>query len=79
MSTLSHTFLPASSRAAAASSAKAPARQGFWARVFKALIAARERDVRLALERRGVRLPTELEAAGWKVSARGEDSLPFGS
>jgi hypothetical protein len=77
MSTLSHTYVPANSGRMARPSTKTPAKHGFWSRLFKAVIDARERDVRLALQRRGVRLPTELEQAGWNVSPRNEDSLPF--
>ena len=51
--------------------------QGFLARLYAGLIAARHRQAALELQRHGWLLPSELEQAGWKLSARNEDSLPF--
>jgi len=38
---------------------------------------ARQRQAFHELQRHGLRLPRELEEAGFKISARNEDSLPF--
>lgn len=56
-----------------------PARrhQGLFARFMARLIAARQRQAMEEIRRRGILLPHELEAAGWKITERSEDSLPF--
>jgi hypothetical protein len=41
------------------------------------LIASRQRQAMIELQRHGLRLPSELEQAGGKLSERNEDSLPF--
>lgn len=55
----------------------APKRRGFWSRLYFRLIAARERAALEELRRHSLRLPVELEQAGWKINERSEDSLPF--
>ena len=52
-------------------------RPGFWRRLFDRLIESRLRHAQDELKRHSHLLPRELDAAGWKVSARSEDSLPF--
>ena len=59
---------------AAAAVAKRP---GLLARLFARIIEARERQAMDLIRRHGIRLPHELEAAGWKINERSEDSLPF--
>ena len=41
------------------------------------LIEARQRQIMNEIRRHAVLLPHELEQAGWKVTERSEDSLPF--
>jgi hypothetical protein len=48
-------------------------RKGLFAR----FIEARQKAAIQELARHGLRLPRELEEAGFKISARNEDSLPF--
>jgi hypothetical protein len=45
--------------------------------LFARLMEARQRQAFHELQRHGLRLPRELEEAGFKISARNEDSLPF--
>jgi hypothetical protein len=45
--------------------------------LFARLMAARQKQADAELRRHGLRLPRELEEAGFKISARNEDSLPF--
>jgi len=52
-------------------------RKGFWARVYDRLIEARTRHAMRELELYRHLMPRELEDAGWKVTERSEDSLPF--
>jgi hypothetical protein len=59
------------------SHSKAEKDQGFFARLFARIIEARQRQAMLELRRHGLRLPSELEAAGRKIGERNEDSLPF--
>jgi hypothetical protein len=60
-----------------AAAAPAATRKGFWARIFDRIVEARERQALALIQRHGVKLPQELEEAGWKVNERSEDSLPF--
>ncbi len=53
------------------------ARKGFWARIYDRLIEARTRHAMRELELYRHLMPRELEDAGWKVTERSEDSLPF--
>jgi hypothetical protein len=62
---------------AARAAGKPRKQRGFFARLYAGLIKARHRQAALELQRHGWLLPTELEQAGWKVSERNEDSLPF--
>ena len=57
--------------------ARAPRRKGWFARVLARMIEARQRQAMNEIQRYGIVLPRELEQAGWKVSERSEDSLPF--
>jgi len=55
------------------STAPAAKRPGLFAR----FMAARQLEAEAELRRHGLRLPRELEDAGFKIGARNEDSLPF--
>jgi hypothetical protein len=52
-------------------------RPGLFARLMARLIEARERQAMNEIRRHAVLLPHELEQAGWKVTEKSEDSLPF--
>jgi len=54
-----------------------PKRKGFWRSLLDAMIESRMRHAELEIARHLHLLPRELEKAGWKVSERSEDSLPF--
>jgi hypothetical protein len=45
--------------------------------LFARLMEARQRQAMMELSRHGLRLPRELEEAGFKIGERNEDSLPF--
>jgi hypothetical protein len=82
MSTLTSTasYPPAATNVAARISEKAPAKSpnpGRLARLFGRLVESRRQQAMIELQRHGLRLPRELEEAGWKISERNEDSLPF--
>jgi len=62
--------------AAHAAATKAP-RKGFWARMFDRIVEARTKQAMREIELYRHLVPRELEQAGWKVSDRSEDSLPF--
>ena len=53
------------------------ARKGFWTRIYDRLVEARTRHAMRELELYRHLMPRELEDAGWKVTERSEDSLPF--
>lgn len=74
MSTLTSTFVPSAYGKIGSSPVR---KQGMLARLFARFIESRQRQAMLELQRHGLRLPTELEAAGWKITERNEDSLPF--
>jgi len=60
------------------STSAAPKRQQGWLSAFyRRLIEARTRSAEAELRRHGLRLPDELEQAGWRINERSEDSLPF--
>jgi len=52
-------------------------RQSRWLRLYHRLIEARQKAAMAELHRHALRLPEELEQAGWKLNERSEDSLPF--
>ena len=52
-------------------------RPGLFGRLMARLMEARRRQAMLELRRHGLYLPSEMEAAGWKINERNEDSLPF--
>ena len=52
-------------------------RPGLLTRLYVGFMDARRRQAFAELKRHGVMLPSELEQAGWKLSERSEDSLPF--
>jgi hypothetical protein len=52
-------------------------RPGLFGRLMARLMEARRRQAMLELRRHGLYLPSEMEAAGQKISERNEDSLPF--
>ena len=54
-----------------------PKRPGRWVRLYYRFIAARQKAAMEELRRHALRLPEELEQAGWKLNERNEDSLPF--
>ena len=76
MSTITY---DASSAAQAGAPAAAPARKGLglFARLMGRFMESRQRQAMAELRRHGLRLPRELEEAGWKINERNEDSLPF--
>lgn len=55
----------------------APRKPGLFVRLVKRLIESRQRQVERELRRHRLHLPSELEAAGWRINERNEDSLPF--
>jgi len=63
--------------AAPKSAARSTKRPGLFGRLMAHLMEARRRQAVLELRRHGLYLPSDLEAAGMKISARNEDSLPF--
>lgn len=73
MSTLTYDLSPVTK----AETTAAPKSPGRWARLYARLIEARQRSAMEELRRHHLRLPTELEQAGWKINERSEDSLPF--
>lgn len=64
-------------RKAATAVVASPKRPGLFARFYARLIAARERSALIELRRHAHLLPGELEQAGWRLTERNEDSLPF--
>ena len=56
--------------------AKAP-RKGFWARMFDRIVEARTKQAEREIELYRHLVPRELVQAGWRISDRSEDSLPF--
>jgi hypothetical protein len=54
-----------------------PKRPSRWVRLYYRFIAARQKAAMEELRRHALRLPAELEQAGWKLNERNEDSLPF--
>ncbi len=52
-------------------------RPGFFARLLAAAIESRMRKADEEIKRHTHMLPRELEQAGWKLTERSEDSLPF--
>jgi hypothetical protein len=72
MSTITYDRMPG--ECGAARTATRPGkRKGLFAR----LVEARERQAMNEIRRHAVLLPHELEEAGWKITERSEDSLPF--
>lgn len=57
--------------------AATPKRPGRWVRLYARIIEAPRRTAMEELRRHGLKLPQELEEAGWKINERSEDSLPF--
>ena len=76
MSTITY---DASSAAQAGMPACAPVRKGLglFARLMARFMESRQRQAMEELRRHGLRLPRELEEAGWRINERNEDSLPF--
>lgn len=76
MSTITY---DAATPAQAETPAAAPAlkRPGLFARIMARMIEARQRQAMDEIRRYGLKLPSELERAGWKINERSEDSLPF--
>jgi hypothetical protein len=62
-----------------ATTGKQPAAKhpGFWARFFDRLIEARQQAAMREIRRHRFLFPREFDNAGWKLSERSEDSLPF--
>jgi len=77
MSIATYTTASAVRPGIAAKTAPARKRPGVFSRFFASLIANRQRQAVEELKRHGVKLPNELEQAGWKINERSEDSLPF--
>jgi len=76
MSTITYDNAP-TARAAAPTGKPAVKREGRFARIAARVIAARQKQAIDEIRRYGIELPSELKQAGWKVSERSEDSLPF--
>ena len=76
MSIVTYDRMPAECGATPAA-ARPGKRPGLFARLFNRLIEARQRQVMNEIRRHTVLLPHELEQAGWKITERSEDSLPF--
>jgi hypothetical protein len=74
MSITTYERMPAGSGTAPVA-ARPSRRPGLFARLMNRLIEARQRQA--AIELRRHLLPHELEQAGWQVTERSEDSLPF--
>ncbi len=63
---------------AAPAAGPAPQVKGFWSRMFDRMVEARTRQTNEIISRHRHLLPRELEeAAGWRITERSEDSLPF--
>jgi hypothetical protein len=54
-----------------------PGEKGLFRRLYDRMIEARMRQANDVLRQHSHLIPHELEQAGWKISARSEDSLPF--
>ena len=76
MSTITYGFAPTESVETPAAAPLA-GHKGPFRRFFDRLIAARQLQANAEMRRHGLLLPHELEAAGWKLTSRSEDSLPF--
>ena len=57
--------------------APATAHKGWFGRLIARFMANRQRQAMEHIRRHAVLLPHELEQAGWKITERSEDSLPF--
>ena len=76
MSTITYGLAPSERVTKPVVAAQSPSK-GWFARFIGHIVAARQRQAMEDLHRRGILLPHELEAAGWKITERSEDSLPF--
>jgi hypothetical protein len=76
MSSITYGLAPTESAETSVTAPAAP-RKGFFARLMAQMMAARQRQAMDELRRHNLLLPHELEAAGWKLTERSEDSLPF--
>jgi hypothetical protein len=65
----------ATARPGTPAAAPATAGQGWFARAFARMVAARQRQAMEEIRRFGIMLPNGQPA--WKVTERSEDSLPF--
>ena len=54
-----------------------PARRSLLKRAFDRLIESRMRKAEEVLRQQGHLIPRDLERAGWRITERSEDSLPF--
>lgn len=52
-------------------------RPGIWRRLFDRMIEARMRKAEEHIRQHRHLIPRDLEQAGWKLTERSEDSLPF--
>jgi hypothetical protein len=73
----SSTISPSVSYGLAPSAKALATHKGLFRRLYDRMIEARMRQAQDVLERHSHLIPHELEQAGWKVSERSEDSLPF--
>ena len=76
MSTMTYDAAP-TARAATPTAAPSLQRKGLFARIVAGMIEARRKQAIEEMRRHGLKLPDELEQAGWKINERSEDSLPF--
>jgi len=76
MSTITYDAVP-TARAETPAAKPSVKRKGRLARIAARVIAARQKQAMDEILRYGIMLPSELEQAGWKVTERSEDSLPF--
>ena len=78
MSTITYdTAATARTAAPGAAPVAAPKREGLFARMLARMVEARQRQAMDEIRRYGIKLPHELEDAGWKSGGQSEDSLPF--
>ena len=76
MSTMTYDVAP-TARAATPIEAPVRKRKNLFARIVAGMIEARRKQAMEEMRRHGLKLPDELEQAGWKINERSEDSLPF--
>ena len=74
MALVTYTFSPGER---IAPQAKGRTGESVFSRLFARFLDYRRQQAARELARHGLRLPSELELAGWQLNERNEDSLPF--